>query len=342
MFSASYEEGHTALVIDKAHSVPTPKKGEVLIKVSASGVCHTDVAVLSGAALDTRTYIMGHEFCGVPVAHGEGVDPNKAKFGKLYTITTITPCVHGIMGLPAALNIEGVGHDGGYADYVVVPQDQLVPVPEGVSIEEASMASDAATTAYHAVHDVAGIKEGTNFKVLIFGIGGLGHLGLQYAKHYGATVYAVDIKPEARKLALELGAEAAYDLATLNKLLTANKLTVDITIDFVATSQTFGFALSALQGNGVNIPTQGKAVIVGVSEESMNFAPLQIIGPGISVLASLYGPRSSTEAALDLFAQGAVRGIFNTEPLAKVNEVIDRLRSYEITGRTVLIPENHQ
>ncbi len=90
----------------------------------------------------------------------------------------------------------------------------------------------------------------------------------------------------------------------------------------------------------------------------MNFAPLQIIGPGISgmqlsttpshiithalVLASLYGPRSSTEAALDLFAQGAVRGIFNTEPLAKVNEVIDRLRSYEITGRTVLIPENHQ
>ncbi|KAF9032130.1 GroES-like protein [Hymenopellis radicata] len=340
MFSASYEEGHTALVIDKAHPVPTPKKGEVLIKVSASGVCHTDVAVLSGAVLDTRTYIMGHEFCGVPVAHGEGVDPTKAKFGKLYTITTITPCVHGTMGLPVPLNIEGLGHDGAYADYVVVPQDQLVPVPEGVSIEEAAMASDAGTTAYHAVHDVAG--EGTNFKVLIFGIGGLGHLGLQYAKHYGATVYAVDIKPEARKLALELGAEAAYDLATLNQLLSANKLTVDITIDFVSTSQTFGFALSAMQGNGINFPSQGKAVIVGISEESMNFSSPQIIDSGISVLGSLYGPRSSTEAVLDLFDKGAVRGVFNTESLEKVNEVIDRMRSYEITGRTVLIPKHHK
>ncbi|KAF9032103.1 GroES-like protein [Hymenopellis radicata] len=341
MFSASYQGGNTDLVIDKAHPVPAPKKGEVLIKVSASGVCHSDVALLSGAGLDERTYIMGHEFCGVPVALGEGVDPHKAKLGKLYAITTITPCVRGIMGLPAIFNIEGIGRDGGYADYVVVPQDQLVPVPEGVSIEEASMASDAGTTAYHAVHDVAGIKEGTNFKVLMFGIGGLGHLGLQYAKHYGATVYAVDIKPEARKLALELGAEAAYDLVTLNELLTANKLTVDITIDFAATTQTFGFAVSALKGNGLKYPSDAKAVMVGVSEESMTFSTLDIIGSGISVLSSLYGPRSSTEAALDLFAKGAVRGHFNTEPLEKVNEVIDKLRAYEITGRTVLIPKHH-
>ncbi|KAF8896976.1 GroES-like protein [Mucidula mucida] len=341
MFSASYQGGNTDLVINKAHPVPVPKRGEVLIKVSASGVCHSDVAILSGVALDSRTYIMGHEFCGVPVALGEGVDPLKAQLGKLYTITTITPCVRSVMGLPAIFNIEGLGRDGGYADYVVVPQDQLVPVPEGVSIEEASMASDAATTAYHAVHDVAGIKEGTNFKVLMFGIGGLGHLGLQYAKHYGATVYAVDIKPEARKLALELGAEAAYDLATLNELLTANKLTVDITIDFVATTQTFDFAVSALKGNGLKYPSEAKAVMVGVSEESMNFSTLEIIGSEISVLSSLYGPRSSTEAALDLFAKGAVRGRFNTEPLDKVNEVIDKLRSYEITGRTVLIPKHH-
>ncbi|KAF9016285.1 GroES-like protein [Hymenopellis radicata] len=349
MFSASYQGGNTDLVIDKAHSV--------LIKVSASGVCHSDVALLSGAGLDNRTYIMGTNSAEFPSRNvfrllestqnsrlsrlGEGVDPHKAKLGKLYTIITLTPCVRGLMGLPAIFNSVGIGRDGGYADYVVVPQDQLVPVPEGVSIEEASMAGDAATAAYHAVHDVAGIKEGTNFKVLMFGIGGLGHLGLQYAKHYGATVYAVDIKPEARKLALELGAEAAYDLATLNELLTANKLTVDITIDFAATTQTFEFAVSALKGNGLKYPSDAKAVMVGVSEESMTFSTLEIIGSGISVLSSPYGPRSSTEAALDLFAKGVVRGHFNTEPLDKVNEVIDKLRAYEITGRTVLIPNHH-
>ncbi|KAF8915741.1 GroES-like protein [Mucidula mucida] len=335
MFSASYQPGNTELVINPAYPVPRPKAGEVLIKVSASGVCHSDVSLLSGSWLDERQYVLGHEICGVPIQLGQDVDPNEIHLGKLYTVNLLHPCTHGAV----LTSTVGEGLDGGYAEYVIVPEGQLVLVPEGVSLEEAAIAGDAATTAYHAVYDSAGIKEGTNFKVLIFGIGGLGHLALQYAKHYGATVYAVDIKPEARALALELGAVEAYSLSTLNDKIKNGGFQVDISIDFAATSQTFQLAMSALTQGTKPYPFTGKAIMVGLSEESMNFSTLGLVTSGISVQMSVYGTRSSTEAALNLFATGAIRALITTAPLHDVNEVINKLRSFEVEGRMVLIPK---
>ncbi|EEB88424.1 hypothetical protein MPER_13751, partial [Moniliophthora perniciosa FA553] len=110
---------------------------------------------------------------------GEGVDPKAVKKGQLYTVYTFNPCVKSLNGLPAALNATGVGLDGGYAPYVVVKQNQLLEVPAGVPVEVAAIAADAGITAYNAVHNTAGIRRGTNFRVLIFGIGGLGHLAVQ-------------------------------------------------------------------------------------------------------------------------------------------------------------------
>uniref|UniRef100_A0A0W0ETH9 Putative GroES-like protein n=1 Tax=Moniliophthora roreri TaxID=221103 RepID=A0A0W0ETH9_MONRR len=333
MFAALYEPGHQNLVIERHHPVPKPGKGEVLIKVAASG----DVTLLTGLTLDVRKYILGHEIAGVPVELGEGVDPKAVKKGKLYTIYALNPCVKSLNGTPAALNSIGLGLDGGYAPYVVVKQNQLLEVPAGVPVEVAAIAADAGLTAYNAVHNTAGIKRGTNFRVLLFGIGGLGHLAVQYAKYFGATVYVCDNKPEARDLAIELGAIRAFDLIELDQN-TKNGFTVDITIDFVANSQTFNLSLAALAGNAQSFPSMAKAVIVGASSDTLAVSEFNLLGSSIQVLPSLYGSHEDGEAVLELFASGAIRPVVAKDSLENVRKVIDELRSSSYIGRKVVIP----
>ncbi|KAJ7910474.1 hypothetical protein B0H13DRAFT_2012154 [Mycena leptocephala] len=335
MLAARYVPGNERLVLDRNYPIRELKDNEILLKVAASGVCHTDVAVLSGVLLDTRTWVMGHEASGIPVKLGSKVDPQVVQKGKLYSILEADGCTHGINGGPALLNSLGLGKDGAYAEYVITTADTLVPVPDGVSPEVAAIASDAGVTAYHAVQHAAKVKRGD--KVLIFGAGGLGHLAVQYAKHFGATVYVCDFKPAARKLALELGATEAFNLIELTNK-TAAGFTVDTTIDFVANNQTFNLAMAALKGNEVNFPSSPTLVLVGISAENLVFSTFDIVGSGVQIHGSSYGPRSALVAALDLFAKGTVRAHVHSEPLENVNEVIDELRAFEITGRKVVIP----
>ncbi|KAJ7265532.1 chaperonin 10-like protein [Mycena rebaudengoi] len=340
MVAAVYQPGNNKLVLDRHYPIRALKDDEILLKVSAAGVCHSDVLILNGSNVDTRKYVVGHEGCGLPVKLGADVDSHKIQLGKLYSILLITSCVHGMNGAPALFSGLGAGADGVYAEYVITTADALVPVPDGVRPEVAAIASDAGITAYHAVQHTAkarSVKHGE--KVLIFGIGGLGHLAVQYAKHFGATVYACDFKPVARELALELGATEVFDLIELTNK-TAAGFTVDTTIDFVANNQTFALALAALRGNSVNFPVSTKLVLVGASAETLGFATLDIITTGISIISSQYGPRSALIAVLDLFAKGIVRAHVHSEPLENINKVLDELRAVQITGRKVVIPRH--
>ncbi|KAJ7472105.1 hypothetical protein FB451DRAFT_1090298 [Mycena latifolia] len=338
MLAAVYVPGNERLVLDKNYPIRELEESEILLKVSAAGVCHSDVLLLSGATLDTRKYIMGHEACGIPIKLGAKVDAQAIQKGKLYSILLVDSCMHGVKGGPAALNSLGIGKDGAYAEYLITTADTLVPVPNGVPPAVAAIASDAGVTAYHAVQHAAKVKQGD--KVLIFGIGGLGHLAVQYAKHFGATVYACDFKPAARKLALELGATETFDLIELTNKTTAG-FTVDTTIDFIANNQTFNLAMAALKGNDVNFPSSSALVLVGVSAENLVFSTADVITSGVQIRGSSYGPRSALVTALDLFAKGTVRAHVHSEPLENVNKVIDELRAFEITGRKVVIPHSN-
>ncbi|KAJ7472074.1 chaperonin 10-like protein [Mycena latifolia] len=315
MLAAVYVPGNERLVLNKNYPIRELEENEILLKVSAAGVCHSDVTLLSGVTLDTRKYIMGHEACGIPIKLGAKVDAQAVQKGKLYSILLADGCSHGVKGGPALLNGLGIGKDGAYAEYLITTADTLVPVPNGVPPEVAAIASDAGVTAYHAVQHAAKVKKGD--KVLIFGIGGVGHLAVQYAKHFGATVYACDFKPAARKLALELGATEAFDLIELTNKTTAG-FTVDTTIDFIANNQTFNLAMAALRGNDVNFPSSPTLVLVGVSAENLVFSTGDIITSG-----------------------GTVRAHVHSEPLKNVNKVIDELRAFEITGRKVVIPHSN-
>ncbi|KAJ6543791.1 hypothetical protein DFH09DRAFT_1249330 [Mycena vulgaris] len=337
MLAAVYVPGNERLVLDKNYPIRELADNEVLLKVVAAGVCHTDVALLSGVSLDKRKYVMGHEGCGFPVKLGAKVDGKAIQKEKLYCIFLVDSCLQGMASASALFNAVGIGKDGSYAEYIIATEETLVPVPTGVPPEVAAIASDAGVTAYHAVQHSAKVKNGD--KVLIFGIGGLGHLAVQYAKHFGATVYACDFKPAARKFALELGATEAFDLIELTNKTTAG-FTVDTTIDFIANTQTFNLAMAALRGNEVKFPSSPRLVLVGASADNLVFNTLDIIASGVQIHGSSYGPRSALVEALDLFAKGTVQAHVHSEPLENVNKVIDELRAFEITGRKVVIPHS--
>ncbi|KAK7031842.1 alcohol dehydrogenase [Favolaschia claudopus] len=340
MFAALYQPGNSSLVLDPNYPIRELEDNEILLKISATGVCRSDVEILTGVTLDTRTYVFGHEPSGVPVKLGAKVDPNTIQLGKLYSVLPVDGCVHGIQGGPALFNALGLGKDGAYAEFVIVTPDLLVPVPDGVPIEAAAVASDAGVTAYHAVKFAAQVKKGD--KVLIFGVGGLGHLALQFAKHFGATVFVCDFKPAARQLALDLGADEVFDLIELNDKTTSGDFKVDTTMDFVTSNQTFNLAMAALRPNDVDFVVdpalKPKCVIVGVSPENLVFSSLDIITSGVQVLGSTGGDQNDLREVLDLLAQGVVRVQVQTEPLENINDVIDQLRAYAYTGRKVVIP----
>ncbi|KAI0833846.1 GroES-like protein [Trametes gibbosa] len=334
MRAAVYTPGDLNLVINTAFPVPKPSQGQVLLKVAACGVCQSDPFVISNTLIDNRTFIMGHETVGIAVQLGLNVEG--IRLGTLYAVHAIVPCAK---GLPPILESDGIGMNGGYADYVVVNQRQLVPVPEGLAPEIAALACDSLLTAFNAIHNVAGLRPGTTQRVLIYGIGGLGHQALQIAKSYGATVFAVDYKHEARKLALQLGADRALTLAEVASETAAGTLNVDIFVDVVSNEQSFGFAKAAVRADALNFTAPPvKIVVVGVSTENLPLNSAEILVSNIQVLPTLYGSLDDLKSSLDLLARGVVKPVVHTVPLESVNDALNGLRASSILGRTVVVP----
>ncbi|KAL7281273.1 hypothetical protein ACG7TL_004582 [Trametes sanguinea] len=361
MKAAVLVPGNNELVIQDV-PVPTPGPNQVLMKIAAAGVCHSDTFILSAALPDSRSYILGHENVGYAVqyvlrrlksAHtlkmltmtdrlGEQV--TGITVGQLYGIWDGVPCAACMAtGLPPALNSIGLGVNGGYAEYLAVDATELVPVPDGLAPEIASVASDALLTAYTAVHEVAQLGPGTTKKVLIYGCGGLGHLAVQLAVYYGATVYVCDYKPAARELALKLGAKQALDLQDLTNLTTAGTFNVDVVIDFVANEQSFTLGKTALHGDAFAMGGLGPAssyVLVGFTADQLPLSAIDLILWRTNVLSVLYGTIDDMKICLDLLAQGIVKPVVKTEPLQSINRILDGLKAADgsIVGRRVIIP----
>ncbi|KAJ7857139.1 hypothetical protein B0H14DRAFT_2578555 [Mycena olivaceomarginata] len=305
-----YQPGNQRLVLDRI--IPSANwRTTRFWSRSLLRECHSDVELLTGVSLDARKYVFGHESCGYPVKLGSKVDTEAVQIGKLYSILPVDSCTHGVQGGPRTLqrtgNRQGWCLCGLHDRHSRHPR----PVPEGVAPEVAAIAADAGVTSYRAVQRAAQVKPGD--KVLIFGIGGLGHLALQYAKHFGATVYACDFKPEARKLALELGAVAAFDLIELSNMTAATNPRT-----------------SASRPNDVNFPVKPKCVMVGVSAENLVFNTLDTITTGVQILGSTGGEQDDLAAVWI--------SLPSSEPLENINKVLDELRASAYTGRKVVIP----
>ncbi len=294
-------------------AVPTPGATEVLIRVRAAGMCHSDVGELdepSWAATITRNPItLGHEIAGVVSAVGAAV-------------TAWAPGdrvgVH-----PLGATVPGYSRDGGYAAYTVAPADDLVAMPAGLPFDLAAAGTDAGMTSHHAVVEVAGVGQGS--RVGIIGLGGLGQFGAQIALLRGAEVHAADKNPEALALGRAMGLtsvhSSAEDLAGLE---------LDAVIDFAGFGTTTAAALTAIR-------TGGHIVMVGLGAVDTTLNTADVIHKRAHIHGSSGGTKDDIARVYDHLSRGEITPSIEHLAFSEVPDGIDRLRTGRLTGRLVVL-----
>ncbi len=315
---------------------------DVLVKVRACGVCRTDVKIRDGlvaAPIVTLPHVPGHEVAGEVVEVGTGVmDFALGDNVVVYLYLTCGECIHCRTGREnLCLRLKRVGFEvrGGFAEYLVVPDRQLLRLAPGVPFDKAAVLTDAVVVPYHAIRHQAKTQIGD--VLLIVGIGGLGIHAVQIAKLAGARVVAADIREEMLELARELGADHVVNPTTADPLQRILELTdgvgVDAVIENVGSADTLAWTLPATK-NG------GKLVLVGYApgepfpcdSMAMHYHEWEIIGSRLSTKQDL------ADVIALLNRQLIQPWVTKSFALSEANEALDQLSRDAIVGRAVLIP----
>jgi len=315
--------------------VPDPGPGQVLVRVVASGVCHTDLHAADGdwPVKPKLPFIPGHEGVGYVAALGAGVTSLREgdAVGVPWLHSACGECEYCLTGwetlCPRQQN-TGYSVDGGFAEYLLAPAAYVGRLPDRVDFIQAAPILCAGVTTYK------GLKE-TDTKpgdwVVISGVGGLGHLAVQYAKAMGLHVAAVDVADEKLELARELGAELTVNCASEDP---AEKIQEE-------TGGAHGVLITAVsppafrQGLGM-LRRGGTCVLIGLPPGDFPAPIFDVVLKRLTVRGSIVGTRMDLQEALQFAAEGKVRSTVEAQPLEAVNEVFDRLRRGEVRGRVVL------
>jgi propanol-preferring alcohol dehydrogenase len=321
--------------------VPVPRAGELLLRVDAAGLCHSDLHVADadeGVLPYEPPFTLGHEVAGTVVEVGPGVSEQwlgepVGVFG-VWSCGECRRCRDGRENSCLRLSGPagcGLGYDGGLAEFVLVPSDRFLVKACGVVADQLAPLTDAGLTAYHAVS--ANLDAlGGDAVALVVGVGGVGHLAIQVLRALSAaTVVAVDPRESARSLARRCGVHLALaDLALVGGALHAEG-GADVVLDFVGSDATLA-AASALLAPG------GRLVVVGSAGGHLVAAKGRGLPLGWQISAPFWGPRSDLDAVVALAARGALVAETETATLGDVPELYRRLRRGEITGRAVVVP----
>jgi alcohol dehydrogenase, propanol-preferring len=318
---------------------PDPGAGEVLIKVEACGVCHSDVLLADGdwpqiVRITKKPVILGHEIAGRVIKKGDGV--NHLEIGDRVGV----PWVHWTCGecefcleenenLCSNQKITGVTVDGGYAEFVKAPASHTLKIPDGLSCVEAAPLFCAGVTVYRSLKR-AKIKPGQ--RLAIFGVGGLGHLAVQIAVGLGASVTAIDVSDEKLEHAKGLGASGTLNASSVNvvkELRHAGRVHVALVTSAAKAAYDTAFPC---------VRPGGSLLVVGLPSESICFPPIMMAAVEVCIQASSVGTRQDTRELLEMAAAGKVRAEITTRPLAQANDVLAELRAGKVSGRVVLIP----
>lgn len=315
------------------------RPNQVRVKIEAAGVCSTDLHAIDGemgpAGMDVPR-VLGHENGGRVDAVGEMVATVKVGDPVLiYPPHSCGVCVNCRRGRDMHCDhheFTGLTLDGGFTEYLVVGEREIVPLPPGIEPIDVAPHSDAGITAYHALKKLIPLMlPGTTTVVL--GAGGVGHIGMQLVRELGSSsVLVVDPHPDRRKLAEELGADQALDakgVVDAVRDLTDGR-GADLVLDFVGTDQTHGDGLGMLA-------KQGTFTLIGFGG-TITIPSVALVSQEQAVTANLVGSWTDLWEVLQLHAQGRITLKTETHPLEQVNEVLERLRNGEITGRAVLQP----
>jgi len=316
--------------------VPDPGPGEARVTVQACGVCHSDMFAKEGVMGDATPFpiVPGHEIVGVVDALGENVRGAWKPGDRVGVGWFGGACYHcescrrGDFITCANGRIPGVTFDGGYADAVVVPADALARVPEELSSEEAAPLLCAGVTTYHALRSSV-VRPGD--RVAVLGIGGLGHLAIQFAAIAGGRVIAVDVIDEKLELVRELGADLVVDARETDPVAAIHHLGgADVAIVLAVAPTVFDQAFRSLNRGG-------RLVLVSLPAEGTLTIPVfDTVLKGISIIGSIVGTRQDLNEALQFAADGIVHASTTTHRLDDINRIFDDLRLGRIDGRAVL------
>jgi D-arabinose 1-dehydrogenase-like Zn-dependent alcohol dehydrogenase len=313
--------------------IPTPQPGWVRIKVQACGICHSDSLVKEGQWPGLQyPRVPGHEVVGIVDAVGAGVTQWKAgqRAGVGWHGHHCGHCdacrAGNFFGCSVSLQITGISFDGGYAEYMVAPAIALALVPEDLSPVEAAPLMCAGITTFNALRN-SGARPGDTVAVL--GLGGLGHLGVQYAAKMGFRTVAIARGQDKAPLAKTLGAHHYIDSQAQDPAAELQKLGGASAIIATVTS---GEAMSAVQGGlGLN----GTLMVIGAAM-SMNVSPLFLLMGRRSVKGWYSGTAIDSQDALRFSSLTGVRSMNEAYPLEKANEAYERMMSGKARFRVVL------
>ena len=335
MKAARYHRGEDHLRIEEVET-PSPRLSEVVVKVRAAGVCHTDLHFLEGAMKSPDVITLGHEIAGDVAEVGEGI--SKDWVGERVIVNNCVPCGNceqcreGRGNLCDNLFQLGFSADGGYAEYVRIRADCALPMGR-IPYEEGAALTCGAASCYHALMDLAKVKLGDT--VLINGMGGLGFSALQIAQLAGARTIVVDVVQPKLDLAMrEFGADFIVNGTKANVAEEVRTITkgrgADIILELVGISKTMSYGIDALA-------KRGRMVLVGHTNDEFSVLPLKMIKKEASVLSSVAYRATDLVAARDLAASGKLRPLIGERyRLDQVNEALQELRKGTVMGRSVL------
>ena len=319
---------------------PEPGPGDVRVRIRAAGMCHTELHFESGLLdLGVAPLTMGHEIAGVVDQVGPEVDA--ARVGQRVLVYYYSGCgvcewcEGGDENLCGNLRAEyGFFNDGGYAEYIVVPERNAVPLPENISYTEAAPIGCGVSTAVHACR-IADLKRGD--VAVVYGVGTVGYGLIQVARLKGADVIGIGRNPAKLEMARALGASHAISGRETDDIVGAvREITggrgADVVFELVATGETMKSSVSMLA-------KRGRLVFVGYSEDEFQVHPIQLVITESTVTASVGNTLSELEEAIRLVSEGRVKTMVDrTIPLAKWEDGFDALRKGGGLGRVVLEP----
>lgn len=335
MKAAVLHEFKQPLAIERTPD-PKPADGEVLVRVEACGVCHSDLHVADGdwpqfAPIVKKPLILGHEVVGRVVDKGTSVSGVQIgdRIGMpwiYWTCGECEPCREGNENLCARQCITGVSVDGGFAELFRAPASHVLRIPEKLSSTEAAPLFCAGVTVYRALKH-ADIMPGQ--RLAVFGVGGLGHMAVQIGRELGADVTAIDLSEEKLELAKSLGASAAINATTTEAGKQLRKQG-GVHVALVTSA-----AKSAYDSAFQSVRAAGTLLVVGLPSENICFPPIMMASREIRIRASAVGTREDINQVLALAEAGRIRCLVSTRELDQANETLQELRSGAVTGRLV-------
>jgi D-arabinose 1-dehydrogenase-like Zn-dependent alcohol dehydrogenase len=317
--------------------IPEPGDGKVRIKIQACGICHGDSVTKLGLFPDIKyPRVPGHEIAGVIDEVGKNVD--EWKIGQRVGVGWFAgncghceSCRRGDFVTCRFGQVPGISYDGGYSDYVITPTEALASIPDELSAVEAAPLMCAGVTTYNALRN-SGARDGD--LVAILGIGGLGHLGIQFAAKMGFNTVAIGRGKDKEEFVMKLGARHYIDSRSQNPV---EELTELGGARVILATVPSGKAMSGVLGG---LAVNGRMIVIGASEELLEVPPNFLLSGRRSIVGWPSGSSIDSQDTLSFSVLSGVRSMNEVFPLERAAEAFDLMMSGKARFRAVLTTGN--